>query len=66
MNENICPICQTKNKCMAHNEKPCWCNNVKIPQKLIDLVPENQQTKSCICLSCIEKYNAAEAEEKAK
>ena len=60
MNESICPICHTKNKCMAKSEKPCWCQNVKVPQALLDLVPDNQKRKSCICLSCIEKFKTAD------
>ena len=56
-NETICPLCHTSNKCMAHSKIPCWCNNVKIPQELLDLVPQEQKGKSCICLSCIYAFD---------
>jgi len=65
MSENICPICHNSNQCMAKSEKPCWCNNTKVPQGLLDLVPENQKGKSCICLSCIEKFNSTELSRKS-
>ena len=58
MNENICPVCLIKNNCMAHSDKACWCNNIKVPQELLDLVPDKQKGKTCICRSCIEKFNA--------
>ncbi len=42
---------------MAHSNMPCWCNNVKIPQELLDLVPQEQRGKHCICLACIDAFN---------
>ncbi len=42
---------------MAHGEAPCWCSNVIVPKALLDLVPEKQKGKSCICLSCITAFN---------
>jgi len=56
-NETVCPVCLADNQCMAHSKTPCWCNNVKIPQELLDLVPQEQRGKSCICLSCINAFN---------
>ncbi len=54
--QNICPFCGNQNKCMAQSEKPCWCSNAKIPQRLIDLVPPAFKHKSCICLDCIDSF----------
>ncbi len=56
MINNICPICYAENNCMAHSEKTCWCLKVKVPQELLDLVPEDKKRKACICLKCIEAF----------
>ena len=56
INETICPFCKAKNNCMAHSEKPCWCIQVKVPQELLELVPENKKRKTCICLTCIQTF----------
>ncbi|MEA2095796.1 MAG: cysteine-rich CWC family protein [Candidatus Cloacimonadota bacterium] len=54
--ESICPICGKDNNCMAHSNEPCWCNNVEIPQELLDLVPDSKKNKACICLKCIQDF----------
>jgi len=54
--KNICPLCQSHNNCQAHSDKYCWCNNIIVPQELIDLVPDASKGKSCICKACIEKF----------
>lgn len=41
---------------MANSEAPCWCFEVEVPQKLIDLVPNDKKRKSCICLTCIQSF----------
>ncbi|MBT8334858.1 MAG: cysteine-rich CWC family protein [Desulfobacterales bacterium] len=56
ISEALCPFCQTVNKCMAHDDKPCWCKNVEIPQDLLNLVPETKKRKVCICLQCIQAF----------
>jgi hypothetical protein len=56
IDEIICPICGRDNNCMAHSSEPCWCNNVEIPQELLDLVPESKKQKVCICLKCIQGF----------
>ncbi len=58
IDETLCPLCREENGCMAHSDESCWCNDVTVPQELIDLVPEAQQRKACICRFCIEKFNA--------
>jgi len=58
MNQKTCPFCKGQNKCMAHTKSACWCNGIEIPTSLIDLVPQQLKRESCICLSCIEAYNA--------
>ena len=56
MDINICPICKTENKCMAHSDKPCWCNDVKVPKELLDKITEDLSGKVCICRKCIESF----------
>lgn len=53
--EKICPICGEDNNCQ-HGEKECWCNTIKIPEHILNMVPEDKKGKACICKSCIEKY----------
>ena len=57
VNEKICPFCKGQNKCLAHTDASCWCNDVEVPISLTDLVPSELKRKTCICLSCIEAYN---------
>ena len=56
LDDKICPICGKNNNCMAHNDKPCWCLDIKIPQGLLDLIPESKKMKECICLECIQEF----------
>ncbi len=42
---------------MVHSEASCWCENITVPKALLDLVPEKQKGKACICLSCITAFN---------
>lgn len=56
MVERTCPVCGQDNNCQ-HGNKNCWCNLVKIPKGLIDLIPEEKRGKVCICKACIDKYN---------
>lgn len=53
----ICPFCKKVNKCMPQNQHACWCNNVEIPEQLINRVPERLKRKTCICLACIALFN---------
>ena len=55
INETICPFCRESNQCQAY-EADCWCNQVVIPQDLLDLVPQSRQRKACICRDCISAY----------
>ncbi|MCW3490313.1 cysteine-rich CWC family protein [Dethiobacter alkaliphilus] len=54
--ERICPLCGQDNNCQYGEEGNCWCINYKIPQYILDMVPEDKKNKSCICRSCIEKH----------
>ena len=54
--ESFCPICGKDNNCMAHLDEPCWCNNVKIPEELLDIIPNDKKHKACICLKCIQDF----------
>lgn len=54
--ETICPICGKENNCMAHSDELCWCNDMKIPNELLDLFPETKRGKACICKHCIQSY----------
>ena len=56
--ERICPLCGEDNNCQ-HN-KDCWCFQVPIPAYIVEMIPETERGKSCICKSCIEKYTKEE------
>ena len=64
LDDTICPICQNKNLCQAHQPESCWCHSSKVPQAIIDKVPPKLQHKSCICQACIEQFNFELATEK--
>jgi hypothetical protein len=61
MNDKKCPLCGKANGCMAGTgkEKDCWCHSLKVPQELVDKVPEDQKRKACICKSCVEAFYEA-------
>lgn len=54
--DNLCPLCEKPNRCGVSAPGGCWCGKVEIPMELIDLLPE--RGKSCICLGCVESYQA--------
>lgn len=56
-NNSICPFCKKHNQCQANTDVTCWCNQVKIPNELIDLLAENDKGKVCICSACIDSYH---------
>jgi len=45
---------------MADSPDSCWCNQVKIPQALRELLAKEQQDKVCICNNCITRFNKDE------
>lgn len=53
--EKTCPICGKPNNCQ-HGTGSCWCQEVKVPEYIIEMVPEDKKGKVCICKDCIEKY----------
>ncbi|HEY5576040.1 MAG TPA: cysteine-rich CWC family protein [Clostridiaceae bacterium] len=59
--ERICPICGQDNNCQ-HGQGGCWCDTVKIPKHVLDLVPDDKKGKTCICRSCLEKYKKQDEE----
>ncbi|GHE97632.1 cysteine-rich CWC family protein [Thalassotalea profundi] len=59
IDDTTCPLCRNKNLCQAHQPGECWCYSAEIPQDVIDMVEPQFKRKSCICQSCIERYNLA-------
>lgn len=55
-----CPLCQQKNYCDVDSPQQCWCTLEKVPQALIQQVPDKAKGKSCICKACIKKFNLTE------
>lgn len=57
LDTTTCPLCQKLNFCDVNNANGCWCMSTKVPQALIDKVPEQLKKESCICNDCIDKYH---------
>jgi hypothetical protein len=53
--ERICPLCGKDNNCQ-HGQGGCWCDSIKFPKYILDMVPADKKGKACICKSCLEKY----------
>lgn len=59
MEKGKCPICGQDNHCAVVNGKDpisCWCMTTEVPDALLKTVPEESKGQSCICRSCIEKF----------
>jgi hypothetical protein len=52
-----CPLCQQKNCCDVASPQGCWCTQEKVPNALIQQVPDDKKGQSCICQACINKFN---------
>lgn len=40
--EKICPLCGKSNNCQ-HGKGGCWCDTVKVPKHVLDLVPDEKK-----------------------
>ena len=54
--EDLCPICGNDNKCGAHEDGPCWCNDEDVPKEMRNLISIEKQMKACVCQDCIKKF----------
>jgi len=56
--DKICPLCGKHNGCMAgtNKESECWCITTTIPPELLELIPDDQRMKSCVCKSCVMEF----------
>ncbi|MBA6295746.1 cysteine-rich CWC family protein [Colwellia sp. MB02u-9] len=54
---NQCPLCQQNNLCAVNGNEPCWCVSRDVKRDLLTQVPAALSGKSCICKSCIDKFN---------
>jgi len=63
INDKCCPLCQGDNQCGIKNKAPCWCRQSEMPIELINQVPKNLKDKSCICQTCLKKFNRAQFKE---
>ncbi len=52
-----CPLCQQDNRCDVASAQGCWCSLEKVPKALIQQVPDDKKGQSCICQTCIKKFN---------
>jgi|TARA_R110002033_G_scaffold87544_5_gene137653 hypothetical protein len=54
INPKLCPFCGKENLCEANiPNNSCWCNNIKVPMELRELIPQEKRMKACICKKCI-------------
>ncbi|WP_166371846.1 cysteine-rich CWC family protein [Psychromonas sp. SA13A] len=56
-NQAACPLCLQTNGCDVAAKQGCWCNDLPVPQELLNLLPEALKNKSCICRQCIVSFN---------
>lgn len=56
-NQDACPFCLQTNRCDVAARQGCWCNNLTVPQALLNLLPEPLKNTSCICRQCIVSFN---------
>ena len=56
-NQTACPLCLQTNLCDVAAKQGCWCNDLVVPQALLNLLPEALKNKSCICRQCIASFN---------
>jgi hypothetical protein len=64
---HLCPVCHKPNQCtniQANTSSDCWCNKESIPQGLLDMIPQNQQMKACVCTQCIALFKKQASEAK--
>ncbi len=60
MSKGICPICKEENKCasvLGTDVSKCWCMTTKIPKGLLAQIPDEKRGQSCVCKSCVDRYN---------
>lgn len=53
INQKTCPLCKKQNGCQVNTSSNCWCNDIKIPNALLKLVPKEYSGKTCICKKCV-------------
>ncbi|XOB61016.1 cysteine-rich CWC family protein [Campylobacterota bacterium DY0563] len=50
----ICPFCKKENGCEADiPNNDCWCNHIKVPLELRELISPKLKMKACICRNCV-------------
>ena len=57
LDANHCPLCEQNNHCDVASPHGCWCSLEKVPNALIHHVPDDKKGQSCICQTCIKKFN---------
>lgn len=57
INASACPFCEQSNQCAVESEQGCWCNKIKVPTELAELVPVKLKKKACICSGCVAHFH---------
>ena len=58
INPKLCPFCNKENLCEVDiPSNSCWCNNIKVPHKLRELIPDDTVMNTSICRNCIDEFN---------
>lgn len=48
-----CPLCGDSNTCGAESGSgTCWCFSVRVPQEVLDRIPEALRDRACVCERC--------------
>jgi len=44
---------------MEAGKSSCWCQELTIEQRVLDLIPDAARDKACICAACAKSARAA-------
>jgi hypothetical protein len=48
-----CPLCGSRNECgTEEGAGSCWCYEERIPEAVLDAVPDGARDLACVCRAC--------------
>ncbi|MFO8021517.1 MAG: cysteine-rich CWC family protein [Perlabentimonas sp.] len=50
-----CPRCNKLFDCYSDSSKECWCSNVKLSNKTLDIL--TREYSGCLCPECLKYMN---------
>lgn len=57
MDKKRCPLCGERNDCgVEAGRGNCWCFSERVPEDLLEALPEEIRMEACICAACVESH----------